>query len=53
MADREQKPSEWIVRRMEDLNRESRTWPEWKQQDLKERLKADEARLKETERKGK
>ena len=39
MADKEQKPSGWILRRMENLERQSKTWPAWKQEDLKQRLK--------------
>lgn len=45
MAKGEQKPSEWIVQRMATLDRQSREWPEWKQQDLKERLTAEQPHL--------
>lgn len=46
VPDRKRMRFEWIVRRMEALERESKTWPEWKRQDLDDRLKADEARLR-------
>jgi len=41
MVDKGQKPSGWIGRRMEDLERESKDWPIWKQEDLRERLERD------------
>lgn len=41
MTERDPKPSGWIVKRMSDLERESKTWPAWKRQDLQERLERD------------
>lgn len=50
MAAKTPKPSGWIVQRMSDLEEESRHWPAWKQQDLKDRLERDELRCADTQK---
>lgn len=50
MTERDSKPSGWIVKSMSELERESKTWPAWKQQDLRERLERDELRCSALDR---
>jgi len=42
MSEQDRKPSGWIGRRMLDLKDQSKNWPAWKQEDLRERLSRDE-----------
>lgn len=42
MAQRESRPTGWIVQRMEALERESRTWPQWKRAELEDLLQQND-----------